>query len=263
MDLLSYSKKYLRTSRLYVQVQNACRELLLNHPAAQEAREYLNKRVSRKNQEVFRFGYFPKDDEIEILLEKVPQESLKKLEMVYNYHVQNDDCRVDTLRGALRHHNITLPFYDQYSNVVSIIGRTILPDTTRKNLQIQKYKYTRFKKSYHLFGLNQAIHYILNSGSVILVEGQMDCLTCHEFGIHNVVALGGTAFSRRQFDLIARYADKIYLALDNDMEGMRAQKKIMSKYGEFLPVEKILLPGNCKDIDEYLKGFGDKSILQL
>ncbi len=263
MDLVQFSKKYRSISNCYQRVQTACRELLLNHPAAEEARNYVNKRVSPVNQEKFSFGYFPKDDELSILTDLVPQDILKKLDMIYDYHVQNDNFRIYTLRGSLRQHNLTIPFHDQYGNIVSIIGRTIISEEERKSLQIQKYKYTKFKKSYHLFGLHQAIPAIVAKNSVILVEGQLDCLTGHQYGIHNMVALGGTAFSRRQFDLICRYTDRIFLALDNDTEGQRATKKIMTRYNKMIYLDKISLPGVCKDIDEYLKGSGDKSILQV
>lgn len=240
-------------AKLYQKVQEACKDLLQNHPVAEKAREYLNKRVSSNNQEVFNFGYFPDDNHLDILLEKVSEKSLKALGLIYPYHVQNSDYRVYVNKCILNKHNLTMPYLDIYGNIKALVGRTVLPENERKAQKLQKYKYTRFNKSLHLFGLYQAKEAILRKKSIILVEGQFDCISCHEYGIQNVVALGGSSLTKRQFQLLNRYADKIYLLLDKDFEGQKAVNKIINKYSKQALIEPLELPEGYKDVDEYLR----------
>ncbi len=240
-------------AKLYQQVQEICKNLLQNHPIAKKAREYLNKRVSLNNQEIFDFGYFPDDDHLDILLEKISEKNLKALGLIYPYHVQNSDYRVYINRGILNKHNLTMPYRDIYGNIKALVGRTILPEDERKAQNLQKYKYTRFIKSLHLFGLYQAKEAIIQKRSIILVEGQFDCISCHEYGIRNVVALGGSSLTKRQFQLLNRYTDKIYLLLDKDFEGQKATNKIINKYSKQIFIEPLELPMGYKDVDEYLR----------
>jgi len=173
--------------------------------------------------------------------------------LVYPYHVQNGDHRVYINKGMLSNHNITIPYYDIYGNIKALVGRTTLSEDDRKDQGLQKYKYTRFSKSLHLFGLYQARQAILEKNSVILVEGQIDCITCHEYGVHNVVAIGGISLSKRQFQLLSRYAQKFYLLLDNDIEGRKAQQRIMKRYANLAKFEILEMPTRYKDVDECLR----------
>lgn len=262
MDLKQYSRQYQKRAMMLRDVQVACRDLLLNHPAAESARVYLNTRVSKNNQEKFDFGFFPPDDHINLLLERIPEITLQKLGLVYKFHVQNDDCRVYVTRGMMNSHNIITPYKDMYGNNIAFVGRTTLPDEERKAFNLDKYRYTKgFVKSLHLFGLAQAKAEILKKGYVILVEGQIDCITCHEYGIHNVVALGGVAFTKYQSNLLRRLTDRFYLLLDGDAEGEKAQNKIIKRYSDTAHIEKITLPKEFKDVDTYLHAGMDVSIL--
>lgn len=261
MDLRQHAQRYSKRAQLFLEVQEACRDLLLNHPAAENARQYLDSRVSKENQEKFKFGYFPPDDQLQLLLERVSEEKLLKLGLVYKFHVQNDDCRVYVTRGMMNSHNVITPYFDMYGNIVAFVGRTTLPEDDRKAFNLDKYRYTKgFIKSLHLFGLYQAKSEILRKGSVILVEGQIDCVTCHEFGIHNVVALGGVVFSKHQRNLLRRLTDKFYLLLDNDPEGKKAQAKIIKRDSEAAYIEQLIMPSSYKDVDIFLRTQKDTSI---
>lgn len=259
-------KQYVTHSRNYwsalSKVQTVCRKLLKTHPLAANARTYLDGRVSSENQEKFNFGYFPNDENINILFELVPKRTLEKLGLTYPYHVQNGDLRSYIDRGIFSNHNLTLPYYDYNGNMVTLMGRTILSEIERKKQNIQKYKYLRgphvdfslqFKKSQHLFGLYQAKQEILKQNSVIIVEGQLDCIACHEYGIKNVVALGGISLHKLQNRLLSIFASEYKLLLDNDEEGLKAQEKIINMYSNSkIKINKFLLPKGFKDIDEFL-----------
>ncbi len=263
---LKYTEKLINIkAKLYQEVQSACQNLLKTHDLAEPARKYIQTRINSSiNQNLFDLGYFPDDEHLDILFEKVSEEKVKALGLVYPYHVQNGDHRVFINKGMLSRHNLTMPYRDVYGNIKALVGRTVLPEEKRKAQELQKYKYTRFAKSLHLFGLYQAKNTIIKKNSVILVEGQIDCITCHEYGIRNVVALGGVSFGKHQFHLLSRYAEKFYLLLDNDIEGKKAQQRIIKRYGKLAMFEPLELPTRYKDIDEYLhSGCRDSHILDL
>lgn len=271
MSLLQFSKKVKYYSQALSDVQVVCRDLLLSHPLAFDARKYLDSRLSIESQENSLCGYFPDDENLTILTDKIDKHKLNKIGFIYPYHVQNGDHRVYIDKNVMSLHNIILPYYDYYGNMVSFVGRTILSEEQRKNLNIQKYKYLKgpfldydlqFKKSLHLFGLNKAKAEILKQGFVILVEGQIDCITCYEYGIYNVVALGGVSLSKYQYNLLRRLTNTIYLLLDNDLEGKKARSKIINKYTT-TSFKEIILPEGYKDVDQYLRNSSKESFLNL
>lgn len=239
-------------AKLFQEIQIVCKNLLKTHSLAKQTRQYLQTRVSQKNQDAFDFGYFPDDDHLEILFDNIAEKKVKALDLVYPYNVQNGDYRVYVNKGMLSSHNLTMPYRDVYGNIKALVGRTILSEEERKEHQLQKYKYTKFNKSLHLFGLYQAKNHIVKKNSVFIVEGQIDCITCHEYGIHNVVALGGASLNKRQFHLLNRFTNKFYLLLDNDLEGKKAQNRIIKQYSKSAIIEILELPTQYKDVDEYL-----------
>src|SRR5690606_24378042 len=63
---------------------------------------------------------------------------------------------------------------------------------------------------------------IRREGRAIIVEGYMDVIAAHQFGVTNVVASNGTAVTEKQMALVKRYAGDIVLALDADEAGSEA-----------------------------------------
>ena len=56
----------------------------------------------------------------------------------------------------------------------------------------------------------------------IIVEGYMDCISLHQYGITNAVASLGTAFTENQAKLMKKYADKVIISYDADLAGQAA-----------------------------------------
>ncbi len=79
-----------------------------------------------------------------------------------------------------------------------------------------------YHKGRFLYGLAEARSAIRLGREVILVEGYMDLLTLHGAGFRNVVASSGTALTPDQAKVIARYADKVFVAYDGDAAGIAA-----------------------------------------
>jgi len=241
-------------SNYFQETIDTCRSILYNHPIASKALNYLNSRVSKTNQKKFEFGYFPEDIYIDALTSKVDREKLYELKLLYKWYIPDGITTTILDRGSLSNHNLIMPYKDSYGNIVALVGRSLLNDEDRKALDypIPKYKNTAFIKSVQLFGLNHAKQSIIKNNSVIIVEGQIDAITAHEYGYHNVVALGGVAFSHFQFYMLRRFTNNFYLLLDNDDEGINSSNKIINKYGKFANIKRITIPNDFKDLDETL-----------
>ena len=68
----------------------------------------------------------------------------------------------------------------------------------------------------------QLKRYSNENDEVFVVEGYMDVVNLHKFGIGNVVANLGTAMTERQLDLIWRFFKHPIICLDGDVSGRKA-----------------------------------------
>lgn len=253
-------QSYIKRAKLYSEVVLACQKLFQTHPEAELARKYAADRISPENQKTFQVGFFPPDELLPELYKLINKDILSHLNLIYSLQTQMRDYKIGVDHGILSQHNLIMPYHDYYGNIIALVGRTVLSEEDRKNNNLQKYKYTSFHRALHLFGLHQAKLEIFRQNKVILVEGQIDCMTGREYGILPIVSLGGTAFTRKQFNLIRRLTDQIYLLLDNDEEGNKAELKITNKYKKDATINKIVLPKNYKDLDIYLRKTGNNKL---
>jgi DNA primase len=85
-----------------------------------------------------------------------------------------------------------------------------------------------YSKSRVLFNLHLAKEAIRRLDYVILVEGQMDCISVFNAGYHNVIASSGTAFTEPQARLLARFSKKIVVNFDPDTAGAAAAERSLA-----------------------------------
>jgi DNA primase len=111
---------------------------------------------------------------------------------------------------------------------VGFSGR-ILPQLVDATQAQGKYVNTPETSVYHkskiLFGYDTAKKKMMETKEVIVVEGQMDLCMSYQAGIHNTIAVSGTAFTDEHIKLIKRFADKVILSFDSDNAGITALKK--------------------------------------
>lgn len=84
-----------------------------------------------------------------------------------------------------------------------------------------------FDKSNSLYGLEQARHQIVSTGTAVVVEGYTDCIMAHQFGCRNVVATLGTSFTTGHARILRRYAKKVVLIFDGDVAGTEAANRAL------------------------------------
>lgn len=100
-----------------------------------------------------------------------------------------------------------------------------------------------FDKGRVLYGLNFSKEGIRKEREIILVEGYTDVIALYEAGIENVVASMGTSLTFSQTRLIKRYADRVFIAYDQDKAGVAATLRGIDLLLEIdLRVEIISMP---------------------
>ncbi len=112
-----------------------------------------------------------------------------------------------------------------------------------------------YKKSHILFGLDKAKGEIKRQDLAVIVEGNMDVITSHQFGVTNVVASSGTALTGEQLNLLKRFTTNLAIAFDADAAGNAATIRglDLARALDF-NVKIIVLPRNAgKDPDEVIR----------
>ena len=89
---------------------------------------------------------------------------------------------------------LMFPIWDEQGNVIAFGGR-VLDDSQPKYLNSPET--SLFHKGKHLYGLHLAKNSMRSEDMAIIVEGYMDVIACHQFGVTNAVASLGTAFYQR------------------------------------------------------------------
>lgn len=121
---------------------------------------------------------------------------------------------------------IMFPIMDQMGRVVGFTGR-VMPGADDPSAGGQaKYINTPETGVYHksraLYGIQLAKQAIKQNDAVLLVEGNMDVIACHQAGLPNTVAVSGTALTEEQLVLLKRYTRNIRLFFDMDGAGQTA-----------------------------------------
>ena len=155
---------------------------------------------------------------------------------------------------------VMFPVFDYQGKVIGFGGR-VLDDSKPKYLNSPETLV--FQKGTNLYGLNFALKHNMSERYFVIVEGYMDLISLHQYGITNVVASLGTALTINQARLLKRYADKVIISYDADMAGQMATLRgleILRTAG--FDVRVLNIPQG-KDPDEYVRSNGKEACLNL
>lgn len=184
---------------------------------------------------------------------KLTEEVIKETGLV----VFNDEKKVSYDRFRNR---VIFPVFDVNGNVIGFGGR-VLDDSKPKYLNSPETAV--FDKGTNLYGLNFAIKNKIEDRTIIMVEGYMDCISLHQYGITNAVASLGTALTPGQGKLLRKYADTIIISYDADLAGQKATLRgleILIDVG--LEVRVLTIPKG-KDPDEFIRVNGKEAFKKL
>ncbi len=221
--------------------------LLLNHPMASRALEYLlkDRGLKRETIEEFQLGYSPEDQTIinKFLIGK-KKFTPKELE-VAGIGIPKGPNIYDRFRGR-----VIFPLFDHRGNPIGFSGR-LLP---WHNQDMAKYINSPETPVYHksnvLYGLNLTRGLIKKKKVAIIVEGELDAISSYQAGIKNIVAIKGSALTEEQVRLLSRFAQKFILALDADMAGDAASRRGITIAGNLGVEVKVAKLTGSKDPDE-------------
>lgn len=191
-------------------------QILREHPAAQPARSYLERRgIDRATAEQFQLGYaLDSWDSLRDHLSAAGYSLELQLEAGLVKRHEERESIYDAFRAR-----VMIPIRDRQGRVIGFGGR-VLDDRQPKYLNTGETPI--FHKSRVVFGLDQAYRSIRERGMAVIVEGYMDVIAAHQHGFTNVVACMGTALTAEQLQQLQRYTDHFVLALDADSAGQQA-----------------------------------------
>ena len=247
-----YQSRYRQQERLWALHKEAARffHSQLYSPVGKDALEYaFGRGMSKSILTTFGVGYAPDswDSLVKAMKAKgYTEEELKESGLV-TVSRKNGNL-FDRFRDRLM-----FPIIDVRGNVIGFGGRIIKNDPNAAKY-LNSPETLIFNKRKNLFGLNLAKK--SKAGSLILVEGNIDVVTLHQYGFDNAIASLGTSLTEEQAALMTRYAEQIILIYDGDKAGQNATQRaipILEKAG--LQV-KVLQLKDAKDPDEFLKKFG-------
>ncbi len=229
--------------------------ILTEMDGASGAREYLNKRGLKKETiEKWQIGFIP--DQWDLLTKYFLKKGSGVEDLIAaGLVIKKDAARAgqgfyDRFRGR-----IMFPIWDVHGNVVGFTGRVLVETENSGGKYVNTPQTLVYDKSRVIYGLDKAKTEIKSQDQVVLVEGQMDVVACHQAGMKNVVASSGTALTLEQIKLLKRYSNNIAMAFDGDSAGIAAAKRgINIALSEGLNVKAIRIPeGKGKDADECLQ----------
>ena len=243
-----YQSRYRQQERLWALNKEAARffHSQLYAPVGEKGLQYVQKRgLSKAILTQFGVGFAP--DSWNSLVDAMRKKGYTDQELKDADLVGEKNGRIyDRFRNR-----VMFPIIDVRGNVIGFGGR-VLDDGTPKYLNTSET--IIFNKRKNLFGLNLAKK--SKFGYLILVEGNIDVVTLHQYGFDCAVASLGTSLTEEHATLLSRYTEQVVLTYDGDEAGQRAAKRAIPMLEKVGIRVKVLKMRDAKDPDEFLHKFG-------
>jgi DNA primase len=210
--------------KLHAEAAEWFQENLLKRDFARAARDYLKRRgLTTEIAKAWQLGFAPEnwDACLKWALDRgynrgaILQSGLVKLR-----DEERPESEVyDRFRGRL-----IFPICNDLGEVIAFSGR-ILANEAASAKYLNSPETPLFRKGSILFGLHKTKRALIEAGSAIVCEGQLDLITLFEAGVTNVVAPQGTAFTEGQARILKRYVGEVVLCFDADSAGQKAAER--------------------------------------
>lgn len=223
--------------RINAAARDFYRELLLGHEHGAAGRAYqADRHIGEATSASFEIGYAPDPSEagwdpLARHLQKLALDLPLAEQLGLIVRSPRGNGWYDRFRGRLM-----FPIIQPGGRVLGFSGR-ILPqfaETQQEGKDAGKApKYVNspesllYKKARTLFGLHAAGNPMRERERAILVEGQIDVVSMHGRGYTETVASLGTALTKPQCELLARFTDRVVLCYDGDRAGVKASYAAM------------------------------------
>ncbi|MGA8439490.1 MAG: DNA primase [Candidatus Sulfotelmatobacter sp.] len=256
----------------------------LKRPEGARAREYLLGRgLDEETSRTFRIGYAPdsgfllRDRLATEFSEEVLRESglfsWKQTEGVPSLSVRPSDGEGRDLDSPPKpdpgsrkpeaamyskfRNRVMFPITNEAGKIIAFTGRTLATDEKAGPKYLNSPETGIYSKGRVLFNLDQAKEAIRKLDYAILVEGQMDCISVHAAGFHNVIASSGTAFTEIQAKLLGRFSKNVVVNFDPDAAGAKATERTLGLLVEEDFQIKVLTLEQGFDPDLYIRRKGE------
>lgn len=213
---------------------------------SEKAKTYAKERgIDDSTVEDFKIGYAPSDVSVSAYLKSkgISEDIMAKAGIAG----QGTNGTYDMFRERFM-----FPILNLYNDVIGFGGR-VFDDALPK--YINSKETAVYIKGRNLYNLNNA-RKNAGDGTIIVVEGYMDCVTVYAAGIKNTVATLGTALTIDQAKLLKRYAERVVIMYDMDDAG----KAGAIRAGDNLFCEgleaAVVSFEEVKDPDDFIKKFG-------
>jgi len=237
---------------------NFCNEELISEKYP-EVIEYLKiRKITKKEITFFKIGYSPlKNNFYDKLKEEFSQEQISSSGIYY--FDENKKIYVDRFRSR-----IIFPVKTLSGSIFAFGGRTLSKTAFAKYINSPETEF--YKKGNNLYNINSAKEFRNKNDEIFVVEGYMDVINLHKFGIGNVVANLGTAMTEKQIELIWKFFKNPIICLDGDISGQKAAVRAAEKLFPIMKADSniyfLTLPENL-DPDSYINQKGKDSFTKF
>ncbi len=214
-----------------------------------QALNYLHSRgLSNDTIKLFRLGYAPDDYEMthQFLLKK----GYAHAQILQSGLALAKDTSMNRIYDRFRG-RLMFPVFDSLGRVVGFGGRALRADQEPKYLNSPETPI--YQKNQLLYGFSHSKSQIKIAHQVVIVEGYMDFLMAWQDGLKNVVAVNGTAMTKRHLTQLKPYIEELVFSFDMDNAGREAARRSFELTQEFDFLVKILVLPSGKDIADFVK----------
>ena len=224
-----------------------------------EVKKYIKSRnISEDEIIFFKLGFSPSENNFFENIKKDFDEKKISLTGIY-YFDEKKNKYVDRFRGR-----IIFPVKSLNNSIFALGARSLSKNSFAKYINSPETEF--YKKGNNLYNINSMEKFRGQRDDIFIVEGYMDVISLHKFGIKNVVANLGTAITERQIDLLWRFFKSPTICLDGDESGQKAALRVAER---LFPLMKpnhniffLTLPKNL-DPDSFINQKGKESFLNL
>ncbi|MGM9907638.1 DNA primase [Limosilactobacillus sp.] len=228
--------------------------ILLNTPAGEPARRYLQKRgMTRELIEQFSIGFAPVQ---RILTPYCAQQGLDyQLMRKSGLFTEDRDGKLQD-RFIER---VMFPIRNGQGKVIAFSGRLLNTERTDLPKYLNSPETPIFNKRRTLFNLDLAKKAARTDGRLYLFEGFMDVISAFGAGVENGIASMGTSFTEEQVQVINRTTKQLDICYDGDSAGQNAIDRAIGLVNDHqngqLVLRVVQLPAGI-DPDEYVQQNG-------
>lgn len=228
--------------------------ILVNTPAGEPARNYLQKRgMSAELIERFGIGFAP----AQRILTPFCQQQKLDYQLMRKSGLFTED-REGQLQDRFVE-RVMFPIRNRQGKVIAFSGRLLNAQQTDLPKYLNSPETPIFNKRRTLFNLDLAKKAARQDGRLYLFEGFMDVISAFGAGVENGIASMGTSFTEEQVQIINQTTSQLDICYDGDSAGQNAIDRAISLVNDHqdgrLQVRVVQLPAGI-DPDEFVQQRG-------